>query len=118
MHARTQTHTHAHTHTHTHTHDPSLLSVCLPDVDCRSFKTPHAVVGRYECLRKRARKGGQGETYACVLVCPPSMTTRPKRLRVIHRCHKGSWLVNNEHVHCVGAWALCDSLFLYFIALH
>ena len=98
-----------------------VLTYCgfLPGVDCRPFKTPHAVVGHYECLRKRVRKSGQGETHACLLVCPPSMTTRPKRLRVIHRCHKGRWLVQNENVHCVGAWASCDSLFVFYcIALY
>ena len=40
------------------------------------------------------RRGGGGYT--------DSMQVRPKKQRILHRCHKSRWTVWNADVHCVG----------------
>ncbi|XP_076461208.1 soma ferritin-like [Babylonia areolata] len=67
---------------------------------CSPFVTPQAVVGRFSCQQKR--KNSHGELHACRLLCPASMQPRPRKHRVIHRCHKGRWSgVKQDHVQCV-----------------
>ncbi|KAK7109369.1 soma ferritin-like [Littorina saxatilis] len=70
-------------------------------LSCPPFETPVAVVGHYQCLEKRRKS--YGEIYACKLVCPSPMQSRPKKQRVLHRCYKGRWTVFNDHVHCVSS---------------